>query len=210
MKLTPLNPQSNKTSEIVHNFERVDSKTKTKQSDLPILNFDDDRPWMPGIYSNHEEKQLLEKKSQERKEAFEREVINRDDHSLLEKLMLPKPPKNLITCGICNTEVEDYLTHVNSENHMENFKNNSDIQELIQEVGLIQEDFLNSVFDKIDCNELSPKKKFSRHDDSRSEKDQQTSDLSKTYYYLQNNNFVSFRHAWLSKGKDNPILQVCK
>jgi len=192
MRLIPLKPKSNCKSEIVYNFERINPMTQEREVDLPILNFDSPA-WMPGILASHE-RNVAETNPNLFKESFFAKA-NKEDEEELEQLALPRPPKRATFCGVCEHSYEDYYTHVNSEEHVAKFQNNPHLETILYETKVLQEEFQNYLMNEVNFGEISSKETFAPDNDSKNEKGQQNSGLSKIYHYLQNNNFVSFRRT---------------
>ena len=185
MRLIPIQPKGNYKSEIVHNFERINPKTGQREVDLPILNFDSPA-WMPGILASHE-RHLAETNPNVLKESFFAK-LDKEDEEEFEQLYLPRPQKKATWCGVCEHAFEDYLTHVNSEEHQTKFQSNPHLETILYETKVLQEEFQDYLLNEVNFDEVSSKETFAPDINSKSV-------LSKIYRCLQKNNLIRFRRT---------------
>ncbi len=155
------------SQEIVHNFERINPRTGERESDLPLLSFDSP-PWIPGILASFE-RNIAETNPNSFKESFFAKM-NKDEEEELEQLYFPRPQKKATHCGVCECSFDDYLTHVNSDEHQNNFQNNAYLEQLMEETKIIQDEFQNYLLNEVNFDEISSKETFAPYNDSNSEK----------------------------------------
>jgi len=119
--------------EIVHDFQRAEN---VPQLDLKMP------PWIPAFLAPAD-KDKIEQDSSRLRELFFESTQEGQEEEELKELWEPKPPNEMKYCDVCEKSFEEYLVHINCEEHMNNMETNEFILALRSESRRTQEEFRN-------------------------------------------------------------------
>jgi len=156
LKLIPMFPRDRYRKEMILNFERYNEKTKSMgpELDLPTMNFSSGlgKP----VFNTLIDETFLKRDPKH----FENTLMTRlkkGGEPELKALLLPKPQKKSVYCGVCEYRYEcDYFKHISTSAHKQSFQNNKFIEELQREAEIIHEDFKKNIKEYIKEAEENP------------------------------------------------------
>jgi len=156
LKLIPMFPRDRYRKEMILNFERYNEKTKSMgpELDLPTMNFSSGlgKP----VFNTLIDETFLKRDPKH----FENTLMTRlkkGGEPELKALLLPKPQKKSVYCGVCEYRYEcDYFKHISTSSHKQSFQNNKFIEELQREAEIIHEDFKKNIKEYIKEAEENP------------------------------------------------------